>query len=148
MLITDASFIIAYFDMNDSQHTRAMLDMARIQEEGETFLVNNLVIQEVMTLHNTRYKRKTFFHHFCTAIVDGKSINMFFKMQEEKEFKTVNKMILQDKGNHLSFSDLSLIIDTQSMKSGRLLTYDKDLSKFAKKIKIPVFESTEYRIKS
>lgn len=141
MLTTDASFLIAYFDINDSQHTRAILDMAKTQKEEENFLINNLVIQEIMTLHNTSYKRKTFFHHFCTAVVDKQSTSMFFKMQNQKEFTEINNMILRGEGNRLSFSDLSLIIDTKNLKSGKLLTYDKDLYSYAKKINLPVFES-------
>lgn len=147
MLIADSSFLIAFFDINDSQHTRAILDMAKAEEEEESFLVNNLVIQKLLTLHNTRYKQKSFFHYFSTAIIDAQSSNMFFKVQTKDEFVEVSKMILHGRVNNLSFIDLSLIVDTKSKKSGKLLTYDQNLYKYAKSIDIPVFNSVKFKVK-
>ena len=50
MILTDSSFLVAFFNENDNQHLRAIGDMKKYDEEKQEFLVTEHILGETATV--------------------------------------------------------------------------------------------------
>jgi predicted nucleic acid-binding protein len=130
MVIVDTASLIALFSVSDSCHERAVKDFEKLMQDGEIFVVTNLVIQELVTIINLRYKelsKKIFL--FVENILKNKEKGFIYRFADEADFLKTFKILSERNFLKLSFVDCSLLTISQQYNSARLLSYDKYLIK-------------------
>lgn len=127
----DSSFIVALFNPNDSQHSKARKEYEKLQNKRNSFLLHPLVFVETVNVLKMKVTQQileksqqllldpTYFHYedvVLTYTSDDPSLSLF------------------NKKNNLSLID-STILYYCIEKNLNLITFDKDLASVYKRTK-------------
>ena len=103
MIVLDTSFLVAFFNEEDSLHTKALADMREVEKEQQ--LISDYVALETATVLN--YKKS---HEVAMKFLEvikqksGVTIHYF----DPGDFESISEIFRQQRGQ-LSFIDASVI---------------------------------------
>lgn len=141
MIIADTSFLIAYFNIKNSQHTKAVIDMSSITQTKEIIQVNDLVLQEMLSLHSIKFDQNSQLHFIVKSILDGNSKNIIRHKHNKSLLEQIYKLVKNTNTKGLSFTNLSLILDMREIKTGKLLSYNIELCRYATENELSIYKS-------
>jgi len=131
MIILDTSFIVAYYNNQDSQHKKALFLMDKISENtyGEV-TITDYIFDECATVLFSKLKNLKQTIEICDKI---KAV-VTFKI-DEKLFADSWNIFKSQKNTKLSFTDCSIVALMQERGIKHIATFDEDFKK-VKGIKI------------
>jgi len=126
-IIIDSNYLFALKSKNDKNHQRALELFKELKEDyKKPFITNNLVINEIFTLTNSRYKGNIYYLDEYFKLIWGN--DNFFKIvqllqeQYKEIFDTLRKYTAPKR--LLSFVDASLIFLYKKFKADALISFD------------------------
>lgn len=140
-IIIDSNYLFALKSKNDKNHQRALELFKELKEDyKKPFITNNLVVNEIFTLTNSRYKGNIYYLDEYFKLIWGN--DNFFKIvqllqeQYKEIFDTLRKYTAPKR--LLSFVDASLIFLCKEFKADALISFDNHfdgiISRLHKKI--------------
>ena len=126
-VILDSNYIFALKSKRDKNHQRSLELMNELKENyNNPIITNYLVISELLTLVNSRFKANTYYLDEYFKLIWGDD-NFFNIVQLLPEHYKESYEILKKYANPkrlLSFVDASLIFLTKNVKAKALLSFD------------------------
>ena len=126
-IIIDTNYLFALKSKNDKNHQRALELFKELKEDyKKPFITNNLVVNEIFTLTNSRYKGNIYYLDEYFKLIWGN--DNFFKIvqllqeQYKEIFDTLRKYT--DPKRLLSFVDASLIFLYEKFNAEALISFD------------------------
>lgn len=126
-IIIDSNYLFALKSKNDKNHQRALELFKELKEDyKKPFITNNLVINEIFTLTNSRYKGNIHYLDEYFKLIWGN--DNFFKIvqllqeQYKEIFDTLRKYTAPKR--LLSFVDASLIFLYKKFNADALISFD------------------------
>jgi len=126
-VIIDSNYFFALKSKKDKNHQRSLELMNELKENyNKPIITNYLVISELLTLVNSRFKGNTYYLDEYFKLIWGDD-NFFKIVQLLPEHHRESYEILKKYANPkrlLSFVDASLIFLTKNVKAKALLSFD------------------------
>ena len=126
-IIIDSNYLFALKSKNDKNHQRALELFKELKEDyKKPFITNNLVVNEIFTLTNSRYKGNIYYLDEYFKLIWGN--DNFFKIvqllqeQYKEIFDTLRKFTAPKR--LLSFVDASLIFLYKKFNAKAILSFD------------------------
>lgn len=123
-IFLDTSFIIAYYNSRDQNHSKAELIMKKILNEENDIIINDYIFDECANVLLIRLKNFSKVIKICEDLRKLRVINVNEFLFEEA-WEIFKK---QDKTN-LSFTDSTILSTMKNRKIKNLVTFDKDFEK-------------------
>ncbi len=126
-IIIDSNFLFALKSKKDKKHQRSLELMNELKENyNKPIITNNLVISELLTLVNSRFKGKVYYlDEYCKLIWGDDNFFMIVQLLPEqyKEGYEILKKFTTPK-RLLSFVDASLIFLNKIVNARAILSFD------------------------
>ena len=131
--LIDANIFVALNWTNDYFHQQAKKLI--IQFSNYQFITNNYIISETLTILLQKTKNTTKVSHLGDLLYHRPHPFKVTQITKSLQLKSLKIFSKQHK-HHLSFPDCTLLAQAQHLKIKNILTFDKNLQKAAKKLKI------------
>ncbi|MBI5051365.1 PIN domain-containing protein [Candidatus Micrarchaeota archaeon] len=128
MILLDTSFLVAFFNEEDSQHQKALEDMKNVEKEIQ-LLSNYVALETATVLRNKKDLRLAC--DFLEGIRAKDKLRIY--TLNELDFEGTYKIFRNQKSS-LSFIDASIVYLALETNS-KIATYDSDISDEIKRLK-------------
>ncbi|MDO8609945.1 MAG: PIN domain-containing protein [bacterium] len=138
-ILVDASIFVAIAFIEDPHHLIAKEIFHNFILKGKTFVTNNYIYAESLTVALIRSKNiKTVIFLKNDVFEAGKREVEIIKLDFSIEKEIVDMMLNQQKykSEYLSFADCSLIVQARKQKIKTIFTFDKTFKQFEKEFDI------------
>ncbi|MFH2061686.1 MAG: type II toxin-antitoxin system VapC family toxin [Candidatus Beckwithbacteria bacterium] len=133
--LVDANIFIALNWKQDPQHQKAGQLLSNYFTGNSIFFINNYIVSEILTVLLLRLKNPTKTANLGLALYGSFPNLKVTQITKSLQLKSLKIFSRQHK-HHLSFPDCTLLAQAQHLKIKNILTFDKNLQKVAKKLKI------------
>ncbi|MBI5158912.1 PIN domain-containing protein [Candidatus Micrarchaeota archaeon] len=122
MRVMDSSLLIAFFHEHDALHARAVEDMKKFESQKETFIINEHVLGETITvlLYRSGLDKANKFIHYALE-------NYQLQTSDTKDFGHILKTF-QNQKHQISYIDATIVYLAKLFKCP-VATYDENILK-------------------
>jgi len=137
MVILDTSAIISLLNETDSNHDAAVSKFNFYAEEREIFIIDKLVIVELITVAKSRFKQQSIekIFAFVKLLMEKELASYLYVEHDKSEFNRVLELAEEADSAKLSFVDLMLFVLSKRYLNADILTFDKKLKDYSLKNK-------------
>lgn len=123
-LFLDTSFLVAYYNVDDENHSRAEALMRRIIKDTYPVVISDYIFGECCTVLLVRLKdlKKTVL--ICELLKDTDLLKV-----DDFCFTHAFELFKEQKGTKLSFTDCSTLALMQMNSIKKIITFDEDFRK-------------------